>query len=54
MTIRLRLPFAPAGLPVRSTHSINGAIEIRITYGDFVQPAAGWAFDQEPRLPRRA
>src|SRR5260221_528281 len=48
------LPFAPDPMPVRSTHNINGAIEIRIAQGDFVLPAAGWAFDQQPRLPRRA
>jgi hypothetical protein len=48
------LPFAPDPMPVRSTHNINGAIEIRIAHGDFVLPAAGWAFDQQPRLPRRA
>jgi len=39
------LPFTPDALPVRLAHNINGAIKTRITHGDFVHLAAGWAFD---------
>ena len=46
------LPFTPDALPVRLAHNINGAIKTRITHGDFVHLAAGWAFDQQIlRLP---
>jgi len=47
------LLFAPDALPVLWGHNVNGPIEIRITHWDFVHAAAGWAFDQQPRLPRR-
>ena len=33
-------PFAPGTLPGRSIDNINGGIDIRVTHGDFVDPAA--------------
>jgi hypothetical protein len=47
-------PFAHATRSGRSTDNVYGVIKICVAHGDFVHLAAIWAFDLEPRLPRRA
>ena len=51
--LTIRTSFCACTRAGRSTENIYGVIKICVAHGDFVILAAVWAFDLEPRLPRR-